>query len=123
MRPRPPSSTLFPYTTLFRSWMPGRIDEHHPVLVVKVLVTLHHDHETGAVLEGEPSAPVRKDVRIHACRRIERRAHALAGVAVPRALFPCDVDPGQLPDLELGEVRAAAVAARDERRACLLDLA
>src|SRR5436190_14132332 len=77
MRPRPPSSTLFPYTTLFRSWMPGRIDEHHPVLVVKVLVTLHHDHETGAVLEGEPSAPVRKDVRIHACRRIERRAHAL----------------------------------------------
>src|SRR5437773_6850517 len=35
MMPRPPSSTLFPYTTLFRSQVPGR------------RTALHHEAESG----------------------------------------------------------------------------
>src|SRR5204863_3819 len=64
-----------------------------------------------------------EDVRIHRGGGIQRRSHALAGVAVPRPFFLDDVDPRQLPDLELGEVRAATVAARDEWRVRLFDLA
>src|SRR5205814_4889388 len=34
---RPPSSTLFPYTTLFRSWMPGGMEPADAVEVARSL--------------------------------------------------------------------------------------
>src|SRR2546429_2501184 len=46
--------------------MPGGIDQHHAVLVVEALVALERDDEPAAVLEGQPRAAVREDVRIHA---------------------------------------------------------
>src|SRR3712207_8070815 len=49
MMRRPPSSTLFPYTTLFRSGVvEARLQQRHgagAVLVLRALV-LHEDHET-----------------------------------------------------------------------------
>ena len=102
--------------------MLGRIDEHHAVLVVEALVAFDEDREIAAVLEREPRAAVGEHVRVHRRRRVERRPHALAGVAIPRALRLLDVDAGHLPQVELGHVRAALVAARDERRLRRLDL-
>src|SRR5262249_8254783 len=48
------------------------------------------------------------------CRRsVERRAHALADRLVPGALSLLDIDVGELPEIELGEVRAGTIAAGD----------
>ena len=102
--------------------MLGRIDEHHAILVVEPPVAFDGDDEVTAVLEREPRAAIGQDVGVHRRRGVERRAHALARVAVPRTFLPSDVDACQAPDLELGEVRAAAIAPRDKRRPCLLYL-
>src|SRR3954469_21762521 len=78
-----------------------RIDEHHAVLVVEALVALDHDREVATVLEGKPGAAVGEDVGAHPAGGIQRRTHALTGIAVPGALLFCDVDARKLPDLEL----------------------
>src|SRR5919109_240115 len=98
-----------------------RIDEDDAVLVEKPPVALHRDGELAAVLERDPGAAIGEDVRVHGGCRVERRPHALPGLAVPACLLACDVDAGRLPQLELGEVRAAAVAARDESRLGLMN--
>src|SRR5215470_168514 len=64
----------------------GRIHQHDPVLVEESLVALDEDRQVAAVLERQPSAAIGDRVRVHSRRRIERRAHARAGLSVPRIL-------------------------------------
>src|SRR3712207_7212799 len=45
---RPPRSTLFPYTTLFRSALPASRRARLHVLVAEVLADRHHAGEAGA---------------------------------------------------------------------------
>ena len=99
-----------------------RIHEHDAVLVEEAPVARHGDGEVLAVPEREPGAAVGEDVGVHRGGGVQRRPHARAGVAVPGALDPVEIDAGQLPQAQLGGVRAAAVAARDEGRPCRLDL-
>src|SRR2546426_4920440 len=47
---RPPRSTLFPYTTLFRSLIQQALDLRHPLPVLQRLVEVLHRH-----LEVEPA--------------------------------------------------------------------
>src|SRR5262249_54013620 len=54
-------------------------------------------------------------------RSVERCAHALPDRLVPGMPIHLDVDIGRLPEVELGDVRAGAITARDKRRALLLD--
>ena len=99
----------------------GRVHQHHAVLVEQALVALDRDLEIAAVLEREPGAAVGQHIGVRGRRRVERGAHALADLAVPRALVLGDVDAGSLPEVELGGVGAGLVAARDEGRALGLD--
>src|SRR6516165_2679842 len=102
--------------------MPLGIYQHHAILVEKSLVALDRDREVAAVLEREPSATIRQHIGVGCCRRgVERRAHALPDRLVPGMPIRLDVDIGRLPEVELGDVRAGAVTARDKRRALLLD--
>src|SRR6185312_6796332 len=78
------------------------------------LVALHRDRKVALVLERQPGAAVRQHVGLRSRGGVERRAHALADRLVPGALVVLDVDAGRLPQLELGDVRARAVATRDE---------
>src|SRR3989442_3583774 len=39
---RPPRSTLFPYTTLFRSYRLGHFAEAHPGIDLRISATMHH---------------------------------------------------------------------------------
>src|SRR5262249_24026698 len=77
--------------------------------------------EVAAVLERQPGATVGQHVSVRCRRSVERRAHALADRLVPGALSLLDIDVGELPEIELGEVRAGTIAAGDERRALVLD--
>src|SRR5262249_38262474 len=56
------------------------------------------------------------------CRRgVECRPHPLADLPVPRALILVDLDVCELPKIELGDVRAGTIAARDEGGALVLN--
>src|SRR3989441_6335359 len=69
---RPPRSTLFPYTTLFRSVLPGLIDSHvHPVFgdftprqrTVDFIDSMMNGGVTTAISAGEVHLPRRpKDI-------------------------------------------------------------
>src|SRR3954467_5471207 len=96
--------------------VPFRIDEDDAVLVEQAPVALNGNRQVCPILKRKPGAAVGEDVRVHRGGGIECRPHALARVAIPRALILRDIDAGRLPELELGEVRAAAVAARDKGR-------
>src|SRR5574341_531419 len=98
-----------------------RVDENDAVLVEEALVPYHRDDELAPVLAREPRAAVGERVGVHSRCGVERRTHARARVAVPRPLVLGDVDARGLPELQLGEVRAAAVAARGEGRLRRLD--
>src|SRR5262245_24373389 len=89
-----------------------RVHQHHAILVEESLVALDEDRKIALVLEREPRTPIREDVGVHRPRAIKRRSHPLAGVAIPRALGLVEVNPRHLPQLKLGHVRAALVAAR-----------
>ena len=69
-----------------------------------------------AVLEGGPRGAVGQHVGAHSDRRVDRRAHALAGLAVPGAGRRLGVDARIFPQPHLGLVGAAVVAARHEWR-------
>src|SRR6266436_481967 len=97
------------------------VHQYHAVLVEKPLVALDRDGEVAAVLEREPGAAIRQHVCVGCRRGVESRAHALADLLVPGALLLLDVDAGRRPKIELGHLRAGAIAARDERRAPLFD--
>jgi hypothetical protein len=84
-------------------------------------VAFHCDHQVAPVLEGQPGAAVGEQVRAHAGSGVQRRPHALPDLAIPASLVMSDVDRRGLPQLELGEMRAAAVPARYERRLGLMD--
>src|SRR6185503_8347770 len=99
------------------------VDEHDPVLIEEPLVALDEHREITAVLEGQPRSAVGEKVGVHSDGGIERRAHALARVAIPGAFVLRDVDAGRLPDLELCEMGPAPVAARHERRPRRADFA
>src|SRR3712207_8583214 len=66
---RPPRSTLFPYTTLFRSWYPvrhdGSIDHQHPLLPGEDRLPVDPASETPAGYDesqrGEPGGFVRSE--------------------------------------------------------------
>ena len=73
-------------------------------------------------LNDEPGAAVGEHVGVHAGRGVERRPHALTRSRDTTRPCLVEVDAGGLPQLELGDVRAALVAARGERRLRGLDL-
>ncbi len=87
------------------------VDQDDAVLVEQNGVALDDNLEVAAVLEAEPGAAVGQGVGIHAGGRVEGRAHAGAGLAVPGTGSHLDVDGGRLPDRQLGLVGAAVVAA------------
>src|SRR5260221_10214273 len=101
--------------------MPLGIYQHHAILIEKSLVALDRDREVAAVLERQPSATIRQHVGVGYHRSIERRAHALPDRLVPGIPIHLDVDIGRLSEVELGDVRAGAITARDKRRTLLLD--
>src|SRR5215470_3994039 len=101
--------------------MPLGIYQHHAILIEKPLVALDRDREVAAVLERQPGAAIRQHIGVGCRRSVERRAHALPDRLVPGMPIHLDVDIGRLPEVELGDVRAGAITARDKRRALLLD--
>src|SRR5688572_10513189 len=106
---------------LFYMRMLRRVDQHRAVLVEQAPVALDHDPELAAVLEREPGGAVGERIGVHPRRCIERRPHARAGLAVPRPLRGGDVHARRLPQLDLGEVGAALVAAGRKRRLCVMN--
>src|SRR4051812_38042500 len=84
--------------------MPTRVDEDDAVLIEEPRISLEHDTEVAAILEGQPGPAIGQDVRVHPGGAIQRRPHPLPGVAIPRAFLRADVDPGRFPDFELREM-------------------
>ncbi len=101
--------------------MLGRVHQDHAILVEQTLVAFDGDGEFAAVLERDPGGAVRQNIGVAGRRSVERRAHALTDRLVPGALVLIDVDAGNLPEREFGAVGAGLVAARDKRRAFVLD--
>src|SRR6516225_6079752 len=97
------------------------IHQNHAVLIEEPLVAGHQEVEIAAVLERKPGAAVGEHVSVDGRGGVERRAHALADLLVPGTLVLADVDAGGLPERELGDMRARAVAAGNEGRALGLD--
>src|SRR5262249_49101864 len=97
------------------------IDQHDAILVEQPLVAFHRYHEIAFVPERYPSAAIGDRIAVHGACCVEGSAHALADLAIPRALVPGEVDPGSRPEGKLGLVGAGAIAARDERRLLLPD--
>src|SRR5262249_25476400 len=93
------------------------IHQNHAVLIEEPIVAGHQDVEIAAVLERKPGAAVGEHVSVDGRGGVERRAHALANLLVPGTLVLADVDAGGLPERELGDMRARAVAAGNEGRA------
>src|SRR5438874_7048366 len=85
------------------------IDQHHAVLIEQTPVAFDEHREIGPILEREPGAAIREDVGAHRSGGVERRSHALAGVAIPRTLRSTEVDSGGSPQFKLGDVRTAPV--------------
>src|SRR3712207_7100212 len=65
---RPPRSTLFPYTTLFRSRGPGMVAEGEEELVADVLEAAGpvraHDHAVEAIAQVDGDGHQRVDLRV-----------------------------------------------------------
>src|SRR5262249_56699899 len=91
-----------------------RVHQDHAVLVEQALVALDRDVELATVLERDPGSAVGQHIGVRRRGSVERGAHALADLLVPRAFLLGDVDAGGLPELKLGGVRAGPVATRDE---------
>jgi hypothetical protein len=70
-----------------------------------------------SVAEAEPGAAVGQDIGVLRGGGVQRRAHALADLAVPLAAARRRIDAGELPEAQLGRMRAGPVATADERRA------
>src|SRR5207247_5179178 len=68
-RRRPPSSTLFPYTTLFRSRIRG---DHHPAVTPRAQVLARKEREPGgpSQLARHPPLPVDRAARTDCLRRV-----------------------------------------------------
>src|SRR5262249_56341828 len=77
--------------------------------------------EIARVPERGPGAAIGQEIGVHRRSSIERGAHALADIAIPRTLVLGDIDAGVLPQGKLGLVRAGTVATRDEWRLFGLD--
>src|SRR2546428_10017376 len=69
---RPPRSTLFPYTTLFRSWIGRRVDVQWNDLFVRLL-----DPKTGQLLREHVRAPRRSWPVLGSSRRSEEHTSEL----------------------------------------------
>src|SRR5690242_20884701 len=80
MPPRPPNSTLFPYTTLFRSVEKGYPDGDADLRLIDEDEEHHHGDRDAALRSGEP--PEWPDARLGTVGRIEKTVG----------------DPGDLPD-------------------------
>ncbi len=99
-----------------------RADQHDAILVEQPLVSLNGNVELAAVLERQPCATVGQHIAVHGGRRVERRAHALPDLAIPRALVSAgDIDGGRPPQRKLRRMGAGLVAARHERRGLVPD--
>lgn len=94
-----------------------RADEHDAVLVEKPRIALDEDAQVLAVAEAEPGAAIGQDVGLLRGGGVQRRAHALADLAVPLPAPRHGVHAGLPPQAQLRRMRAAAVAAADEGRA------
>ena len=102
--------------------VPVRVHQDHAILVEQFRIALDDDRVVALVAEGNPGRPIGQDVGAHADTGVERGAHARSGFAVPSAGGGGEVDPGVLPEAQLGLVGAAVVAARGEGRLCGGDL-
>src|SRR5437879_10301804 len=70
MIPRPPRSTLFPYTTLFRSVRTVRSDrQHHGDPLYREPVFHGHAHSTADLLLSRGSFEDRKSTRLNSSHR------------------------------------------------------
>src|SRR3712207_7326078 len=69
---RPPRSTLFPYTTLFRSQLHGRVREH-----AKVDIQGRGRGALQAARHGHPSRPARGRLRVRHQARSEEHTSEL----------------------------------------------
>src|SRR5207249_4129313 len=96
---------------LFHVRMLFGIHQHHTVLVEQAFVALDQDRKIAAILKSKPGPAVRENIGAQAGCGIECRSHALSRIAIPRASGPLNIDTRLLPQLELGDVRAAAVTA------------
>src|SRR5215510_11754003 len=92
----------------------GGIHEYYVILVEQALIALNDDVKSTAVLEREPGAAIGKHIGVGSGGGVERKPHALTGLLIPRASVFRDVDAGRFPEIELTDVRARAIAARDE---------
>src|SRR5699024_3440190 len=87
-----------------------RAHQDDAVGVVQIRVALDQNLEIAAVIEADPGAAVRQGVGVHGCGRVERRAHAGAGFAVPGAAGLERLDVGLAPQNHFLLVRAAVIA-------------
>src|SRR2546422_4548351 len=75
---RPPRSTLFPYTTLFRSYVNGRSDTSGRVLKVWDEMRLPHDHPSYQDVGGAGTQLCRGDlIRFRTLTGIDRKSTRL----------------------------------------------
>src|SRR5262245_4069579 len=90
------------------------IPQYHGVLVEQPLVTLNDDLKFAAVLERNPGAAIGKHIGVESGGNVKRCRHAQTGLLAPMAFVFRDIDAGGFPEIEFADVRARAIAARDE---------
>ena len=89
------------------------------VAIEEAWIAFDQHDEITLVPETQPGTAIADRVGVHRLRRVERRAHAAADVAIPRpAAGFGGIDLCYTPQTMLKRVGAALVAPRDKRRLC-----
>src|SRR5689334_4688705 len=99
----------------------GGVHQDYVILVEQALVALNHDIKPAAALERDPGAAIRKHISVRSGGGVERGLHAPTDLLAPKAFVFCDVDASGFPEIKLLDVRARAIATRDERGSLRLD--
>ena len=99
-----------------------RAYEGDAVLVAEPRIALDQEAQVEPAPHLQPGAAVGERIGLHHRGGVERRPHALAGLAVPGAGGAGGVHPGGRPERALAPVGAAVVASADEGRLHRRDL-
>ena len=92
-----------------------RVDQNAAIGIEQRRIALGQDFQPLAILEIGPGGTIGQRLGVHRSGDIERRAHALAEIAIPPAVR-IGLDAGRFPQPKLHAIGAAVIAAARKRR-------
>src|SRR5947199_10658198 len=100
---RPPRSTLFPYTTLFRSWRPWEIKDHRGTLLIQNLKIANATNQRAMdIALSSPDRPTPTAGELLTFAKVIVRNSEIAGVQGDKT--------GRQPNLHIDHIRISGGA-------------